>query len=122
MKKSIAVVDDKPYIRDSLRITLSERLPDFEINTYSGGPDILSAIALGKRFDLIFMDGKLTDGYTGPMYTAVILEKCPETVVVGFSTDPELDQQFIDSGARLFLTKSLSLHELEEIIKKLLNV
>lgn len=118
----MAIVDDSQFSREGLRTVLEGFLKDTVLETFTGGTEILASMEKGERYDLVLMDGVLTDGPKGPDYTAEILKKDPKTAVVGISSDARLRQKFIDAGARTFLPRETEFVDVLNTIKNILGI
>ena len=116
MSKSLAIVDDQSTVIETLVDHFKLTLPNLKVDSYCGGKEIVQALREGKQYSAVLMDGKLVDGYTGPKYTANIVALCPQTVVIGFSSEERLQSQFIEKGARIFLPKASSMKEIDRVI------
>lgn len=122
MAKRLAVVDDQQTLREVLGIFLEANFPDLEVVAFSGGEEILRVLGKGDRFDVVIMDGNLSDGDTGPRYTAEIVAKHPETAVIAFSFSLRLKPKFIENGACAFLLKSSSLGKIKQVVRTALGL
>ena len=118
MRKTLAVVDDQVDARESVKDHYELTLPKLKVRTFAGGKEILEAMDRGETFDVVLMDGKLEDGIKGPYYTAKILKRSPDTPVIGYSVDKELEENFLSHGAKVFLRKGSLFRTLDDTVRK----
>ena len=122
MSNTLAIVDDDPFAALALIDHFAYEFPELVVETFHSGPEIMAALANGSTYDVVMMDGKLPDEWTGPKYTSEIIREHPRTVVIGLSSDEDLEPKFIKSGAKFFICKTFKLGEIDSIIQKALDI
>ena len=104
--KRVAVVDDNRDIFGNLEDMVVElEIEGVSLFYFPGGTEILEALKEGESFDLILMDGKLSDGYTGPKYAEQIIRDYPGIMVAGFTDATDLLLSLREKGVQHFLSK-----------------
>lgn len=119
MNKKILIADDESLIRDfisSFFQTTSE-YSNCKIDTAVNGEEAIAKLKL-NRYDLIFTDLKMPIK-TGLDVLKFIAENCPETDAVLLTAygGPESAAQAMAYGAYEYITKPVSIEELEMIVK-----
>ncbi len=122
MGQTVAIVDDTEVVLETLKDSFKMRFPDVNVDTFSEGTDFIKALKQGKTYDVVIMDGRLPDGFTGPQYTAEALAINPKTVVVGFSSDERTGKLFLDHGAKYFVPKMAPIEEIYRTFKEALGM
>ncbi|UYP47340.1 Sensor histidine kinase RcsC [Candidatus Lokiarchaeum ossiferum] len=118
----ILVLDDDPKIHKFLQRVFSKFGYDME-SCYDGA-EIIGILnqnhAIGKEFDLVFMDLTIPGGIGGKIAVQQVHEIYPELKVIvfsGYSTDPILAQHK-DYGFCDYLVKPFTLQQLKEKCEK----
>ncbi|GFZ86815.1 histidine kinase [Paenibacillus marchantiophytorum] len=113
----LLLVDDQPYIRDSLRIIL-EREQDFEIAGLAQDGDAAITMCEQMRPHVVLMDLNMP-GKNGAEATKQIKMKWPEIRVLILTTFQETDKavEALRNGADGYLLKSTEPQELFETIR-----
>ncbi len=119
---NLAIVDDSAIVTEAVVGIIRRAFPAIEIAVFSMGQDILEALRNGIRYTAVIMDGKLLDGYTGPMYTSKILEIASETYIIGFSSQDSMKGLFLKAGARVFLPKIADTQDIIACVKTALGL
>lgn len=119
MQKKILIVDDESLIRDFIS-QFFESIPDYsdcKIDTAVNGEDAIVKIK-NKQYDLIFTDLKMPVK-TGLDVLKYVAENSPQTDTVLLTAfgGPESAAQAMAYGAYEYITKPISLEELEMIVK-----
>lgn len=119
MQKKILIADDESLIRDFIS-SFFQSLPEyaeFKIDTAVNGEEAIAKIK-NNHFDLIFTDLKMPIK-TGLDVLKFVAENCPETDTVLLTAfgGPESAAQAMAYGAYEYITKPISLEELEMIVK-----
>lgn len=120
MTLSIVIVDDHPLVRAGVRHELS-KYPD-EVNVIGEAEDVDSAIvAIGElEPDVVLLDVHMPGGLGGG--GAEVVQKCRNLgsrfLALSVSDSPEDVVAVIRSGARGYVTKSISTPELVQAIQR----
>lgn len=120
MTLSIVIVDDHPLVRAGVRHELS-KYPD-EVNVIGEAEDVDSAIAtIGDlEPDVVLLDVHMPGGLGGG--GAEVVQKCRNSgsrfLALSVSDSPEDVVAVIRSGARGYVTKSISTPELVQAIQR----
>lgn len=117
----VMIADDQELIRESLKIILTSD-PDFNvIATLRSGKEVIDSIR-HQIPDVILMDIRMPD-MDGVQCTKFIKEVYPEIKVIMLTTfdDDEYIYSALKYGASGYLLKGMSLEELSNSIKTVLN-
>ncbi|HOE90931.1 MAG TPA: sigma-54 dependent transcriptional regulator [Candidatus Cloacimonadota bacterium] len=119
MQKQILIADDESLIRDFIA-SFFDSIPDYnecKLDMAVNGEDAIAKIK-NKKYDLIFTDLKMPIK-TGLDVLKFVAENSPETDTVLLTAygGPESAAQAMAYGAYEYITKPISLEELEMIVK-----
>ncbi|MDX9870387.1 MAG: response regulator, partial [Candidatus Cloacimonadales bacterium] len=119
MQKQILIADDESLIRDFIA-SFFDSIPDYnecKLDMAVNGEDAIAKIK-NKKYDLIFTDLKMPIK-TGLDVLKFVAENSPDTDTVLLTAygGPESAAQAMAYGAYEYITKPISLEELEMIVK-----
>uniref|UniRef100_A0A7C4RHH9 histidine kinase n=1 Tax=Desulfatirhabdium butyrativorans TaxID=340467 RepID=A0A7C4RHH9_9BACT len=118
---TLLLVDDEPMVRE-VGAQLLQHL-GYEVIQAGGGKDALERYAAeGDRIDGVILD-MIMPGMSGGVVFDQLKEMDPDVRVVlssGYSIDGEA-QAILDRGCRGFLQKPFSLHQLREVLDRVLS-
>ncbi len=117
----IMIADDQELIRESLKIILSTK-EDFQvIATASSGKEVMDLLQ-NEVPDVILMDMRIPD-MDGANFTKCVKEAYPQVKVIILTTfdDDEYVYSALKYGASGYLLKGVSLEELSDAIKTVLQ-
>jgi YesN/AraC family two-component response regulator len=124
MKKNILIVDDEPYIRDSLRRTLRNLRDECELFTAGNGAEALKLMQ-GTPIDIVITD-LLMPEKEGLETIMEIRKSFPAVRIIAISgggRDGTID--FLDVaeklGASYTLSKPFSPEQIRQVVQKVLN-
>jgi DNA-binding NarL/FixJ family response regulator len=113
----IVITDDMPIVLEGLRLLLG-RIPDFSIvGEYQNGKELVDhAAASDADIFLTDIDMPVMNGIDA---TKQIISKDPDKKIVALSMHSDRDNYYkmIKAGARGFVLKHSSVHELEEAVR-----
>jgi two-component system chemotaxis response regulator CheY len=119
MTKIMLVDDDKNLQRVYLALFQMNNL-EIVAQAYDGIEAVEQYKALNPKPDAIIMDQRMPrmDGITA---TRKIIDMDPDAKVIFLSADDTAEQKARNSGARLFLSKPISIETLLESIEKIVK-
>ena len=112
---AVAFVDDEPR---ALKAFTWEFGDDFQIKTFIGGAELLSALNAGEHFDVLISDQRMP-GMTGDQVLKVVSEKYPQMrrlVMTAFADVPPLRTCINDAGIDGYLEKPWDPDEVREFV------
>ncbi len=109
---TILIVDDHPVVREEAFSLIEAIAVPAVIAQSSNGPDAVSKASV-YRPDVVLMDLNMPDG-SGIEATRAIAQQCPEckVLVLTMSEDSESIAEAMRAGARGYLLKGVSQHEI----------
>jgi CheY-like chemotaxis protein len=113
--KRILVVDDEPFVCESIRMLLAH--DGHEVETAQGGEEALAKYD-PARFDLIFTDFSMP-GMKGDQLATAIKEKKPARPVVMLTAFPP---PIVPAAVDLVVTKPFLLQTLRDALQKILGI
>ena len=117
----VILVDDHQLFREGLKLLLGNFKYIVSIKEASNGQDFLEMLK-EDRPDIVFMDINMP-GVDGIEATRLALQSEPSLNIIGLSmyADEDYYTRMIDAGAKGFVLKNSSIHEVETAIKHILN-
>jgi len=117
----VILVDDHQLFREGLKLLLGNFKYIVSIKEASNGKDFLELLK-EDRPDIVFMDINMP-GVDGIEATRLALQSEPSLNIIGLSmyADEDYYTRMIDAGAKGFVLKNSSIHEVETAIKHILN-
>lgn len=119
--KRLLVVDDEETLTFSLYQTFIKAPLDCEVITASTGEEAL------ERFEEAPFDVVITDvampGMSGLDLVSMLKRKKPDIriIVITAYGSPEVNQQVVEQGAEMYIEKPFDIHELKQIVIKMLE-
>jgi len=117
----VILVDDHQLFREGLKLLLGNFKYIVSIKEASNGQDFLELLK-EDRPDIVFMDINMP-GVDGIEATRLALQSEPSLNIIGLSmyADEDYYTRMIDAGAKGFVLKNSSIHEVETAIKHIMN-
>lgn len=118
----ILLIDDHRLFLDGVRVILSALQPDAEVRAFSNCRAALAELDKGMRCNLILVDLHLP-GLDGLGFLQALAQRNIRvpSVVLSASTDESVVQQALNLGARGFVPKYYSAHELSAAIQTVIS-
>lgn len=117
----VILVDDHQLFREGLKLLLGNFKYIVSIKEASNGQDFLEMLK-EDRPDIVFMDINMP-GVDGIEATRLALQSEPSLNIIGLSmyADEDYYTRMIDAGAKGFVLKNSSIHEVETAVKHIMN-
>ncbi len=116
MKRKILIVDDDEQIRNLLKAFL--KISNWEIDCASNGEDALKLIEK-KYYDLVITDYDMPQ-MNGEEFLKSIKSRFPNKHSIGITSTMH-ENALYRAGADLCIHKPFTLHEIDSVVKKLIN-
>jgi DNA-binding NarL/FixJ family response regulator len=117
----IVIADDHPLVRDALRQTIAQDLPDAEFHEAASLIEAEASIRSIGSPDLVLLDLHMPGmrGFTGLAY---LRSQFPQTPIamISASTDPLIMRRAIDFGASSFIPKSAPTDDIRTAVREIL--
>ena len=118
----IVIVDDHPLFRGALAQALSSSIDAVEIMQAGSLDELISLLAADSGIDLILLDLSMpgVQGLSGLLYMRAEHPAIP-VVIVSASEDAATIRKAIEFGASGYVPKSLSVEQIREAVRKVLE-
>lgn len=112
----ICVCDDDKYTAEKIRNLIKEQIPEYQVEVYSCGEEILS----GDSFDIAFLDIQMS-GASGIDTAAELKKRFPDIIIIFISSYSDYVTDAFSLEAFQYLVKPVDRDKFCEIFHKALE-